>query len=603
MAITKHFSFNFQAKKSTKGGLIIEGLANAAVVDRMKERIDPKGWDLENYKKNPTVLFDHGKDPCFGSMPIGKALDVQVTEGGLYTKIQLSSSKTEKITAIRDLIEEDILKTFSVGFNPVESEADKDNQDVKIITKAELIECSIVPVPMNQDSMFQVTSKSFTTKNPLAKRWFDTYVGKLNLAKKGAWVAAALHQRMYDMMETGELVDRDVVIKAIAVEASSTPSDIKAVLAGEVTPVPAKIVEAFAKMLRLDRNFLVNLDNGDLALLDKMRQETAYQEGGKGMPAKKTKAVPPTPPPAANEKPKDEEKPSGSPEDGKDVVYQIVIPKTVAQNLDAAVAMAKEAGYAVDKVEETGDGFVLTQAPAEDFDLNKQHKVDIGNGVMAVMAPKVSAKPADEAAKAEVMPPADEKPKEGEQPSADGQVDVAAVYQTFLAEVAAVEGGGEGNPMSWIADEAKWEKAKEMATAAGADDVYAFAVWSYLNVLDGGKKAMEKLWSYVNANESEKAMTGGNDNKNIDGTDDNPYHELSRQTNVLLGTLIHEVQNMSAKMDGLADLSLKLATAESKDSIVTKPDLENTNGKSIDILDRFRRDVREVETRLKRLNV
>jgi hypothetical protein len=94
------------------------------------------------------------------------------------------------------------------------------------------------------------------------------------------------------------------------------------------------------------------------------------------------------------------------------------------------------------------------------------------------------------------------------------------------------------------------------------------------------------------------------DQKNIDGTDDNPYHALARQTNVLLGTLINEVQKMSVKLDGMVDLSSKLAQLESTEAETEETEApENSEAKNIDLLSLFRKDLREVDTRLKRLNV
>ena len=196
----RQINFDFQVKSKGKDGIVVEGFANAATIDRMKEKIDPNGWDLENYKKNPVVLFDHGHDPTFGYMPIGKALSVEARPEGLYIKIQLSNSKSEKISAIRDLVDEGILKTFSVGFDPKESEKSADNPDVTVIKSAELIETSIVPIPMNQDSTFSVLKKKFNPRTDLAKKWLDRFCGKVKLVKKGAWVAAAIHQRLYDLM-------------------------------------------------------------------------------------------------------------------------------------------------------------------------------------------------------------------------------------------------------------------------------------------------------------------------------------------------------------------------------------------------------------------
>jgi HK97 family phage prohead protease len=170
-------SFGFDVKaKEKEGSIVIAGYANANTIDRCKERIDPSAWNLDNYKKNPVVLFDHGHDPSFGNLPIGKARMVKASDGGLYCEVEISNSKTERITAIRDLIEEGILKTFSVGFDPKTAEKEG---DIAVIKDAELIEISAVPLPMNQDSTFSLMSRSLSdNRTKAAKKWFNNYKKK-----------------------------------------------------------------------------------------------------------------------------------------------------------------------------------------------------------------------------------------------------------------------------------------------------------------------------------------------------------------------------------------------------------------------------------------
>jgi len=148
---------NLEVKK-IKGGLVIEGFANKAIIDRGDDFIDPKAWDLKNYDKNPIILFNHNSD-----MVIGKALKVTPTDEGLKVQAKISSSKTEDITKIRDLIDEGMLKAFSVGFESKDEE--KDASGINRITKAELFEISVVGVPMNQDSTFDIVSKSLKSKS------------------------------------------------------------------------------------------------------------------------------------------------------------------------------------------------------------------------------------------------------------------------------------------------------------------------------------------------------------------------------------------------------------------------------------------------------
>jgi len=56
---------------------------------------------------------------------------------------------TEKAQIVRQLYDEGIIKTVSVGFIPKK----RDEKDQKIITEAELLELSFVPVPANPNAL------------------------------------------------------------------------------------------------------------------------------------------------------------------------------------------------------------------------------------------------------------------------------------------------------------------------------------------------------------------------------------------------------------------------------------------------------------------
>jgi HK97 family phage prohead protease len=497
----KHLNFNFEIKKSTKDGIIIEGLANAATVDRMNEIIDPSGWMIENYMKNPVVLFDHGHDPVFGHMPVGRALAVEPRQEGLWTKIQLSSSKTEKISAIRDLVEEGILKTFSVGFDPKEMDKSAENPDVVIIRKAELIENSIVPIPMNQDSTFSLLRKRKAYwRSPIARKWYDCFLDRVKLVKKGAWVAAALHQRFYDLMETGEIRNRDAALRYIADEANVNVSDVKAVLSGETTPVGLKLLKAFSNILRIDGELLTNLNNGDVALLDRMmaREELeaskVEQRGGEPVKKKNSQELESKP---NEEQPKEEpaaEAPKEEPKevakalsDSAMVVHQVLVDKQAAESMEAAAQAIGNAGYAVADASETDEAYVFVQIPADQVKPDEGVLVDLGSGVYVMVAPKV--------------------------------------------------GAGEQEAPETAEEETEAEVVEESATEE------------------------EKI-------EEEKSLEHPA-TKGVDAgpTDDNPYLELSRQTNVLLGTLINAVQTMSSKLDGITDITLEVAKDQGEESV------------------------------------
>lgn len=154
----------FEIKNSAQG-VTIQGFANKATVDRGDEVIAVDAWELDNYRNNPIILFNHGMD-TLGGTPVGKAIDIKQTKDGLFLKVKMSNSQAPGIKMVRELVEERILRAFSVGFSPKQTDTiDRDGRKIKLIKKAELFEVSIVGVPMNQDSLFELSEKSLTTKS------------------------------------------------------------------------------------------------------------------------------------------------------------------------------------------------------------------------------------------------------------------------------------------------------------------------------------------------------------------------------------------------------------------------------------------------------
>lgn len=55
---------------------------SAGDVDRYNSVIESRGIGLDSYRKNPVVLFEHGKDPNRGSLPIGRNLWIRAEKTG-----------------------------------------------------------------------------------------------------------------------------------------------------------------------------------------------------------------------------------------------------------------------------------------------------------------------------------------------------------------------------------------------------------------------------------------------------------------------------------------------------------------------------------------
>lgn len=118
-----------------------------ATVDRMGDTIDPAGWDLRWFKKNPIALFGHDN-----SFPIGNWADVRVEGGKLLGRLVMAAAGTSaRIDEIRRLVEQGILKAVSVGFKPIEADPKDKTQPwgAQTYRKQELLETSLVSVPAN----------------------------------------------------------------------------------------------------------------------------------------------------------------------------------------------------------------------------------------------------------------------------------------------------------------------------------------------------------------------------------------------------------------------------------------------------------------------
>lgn len=123
---------------------IVDGvIGSTGQIDRQGESINPKGWSLENFKKNPIILFGHD----YYSLPIGKALKVWVEDGKLMFTIKFSSKPFAQ--DVFDLIKEGMLNAVSVGFIPLKW----DEKGDYTFAEQELLELSVVPVPANPEAL------------------------------------------------------------------------------------------------------------------------------------------------------------------------------------------------------------------------------------------------------------------------------------------------------------------------------------------------------------------------------------------------------------------------------------------------------------------
>lgn len=157
------FKLNSRIKSIQEDGdqLKIVGYASTADTDRVGDVIVPDAWTkggLDNYQKNPILLFNHNY-----SQPIGRATNLEVDANGLKIEAEISKSAGPTYGLVKD----EVLSTFSVGFMIKDADYNQVT-DGYIIRDAELLEVSVVSVPCNQAATFSV-AKSLKSADELAE--------------------------------------------------------------------------------------------------------------------------------------------------------------------------------------------------------------------------------------------------------------------------------------------------------------------------------------------------------------------------------------------------------------------------------------------------
>lgn len=125
--------------------------------DRQGEIVKQSGWDLTFYKLNPVVLWGHD----YSSMPIGVCTSIEVINNELVAEGTFAPHAFAQ--DVRKLYDLGMVRTTSVGFIPKEFDPNND----EIITKAELLEFSIVPVPANPYALTQNQVKELKLDVPM----------------------------------------------------------------------------------------------------------------------------------------------------------------------------------------------------------------------------------------------------------------------------------------------------------------------------------------------------------------------------------------------------------------------------------------------------
>ena len=120
-------------------------------VDRERDILSPAGWKLDNFLKNPTVLWAHD----YRQPPIARAREIIATEHGLSSLAEFPPKGTYAFAdTVYDLLKGGFLNATSVGFAPLKHAYNEERRGVDYLEQ-ELLEFSVVPVPANPEALVE----------------------------------------------------------------------------------------------------------------------------------------------------------------------------------------------------------------------------------------------------------------------------------------------------------------------------------------------------------------------------------------------------------------------------------------------------------------
>jgi len=130
------------------GGRIV---ISTGSVDRDKDRVFPQGAKVENFLKNPVVLWGHNYQDA--ASLIGRANSIEVTETGIVADFTLraAANDSDPQNIVLLLWEKEFVRASSIGFMP-ESAVQNDFGGMDFVSW-ELLEFSLVSVPANQEAL------------------------------------------------------------------------------------------------------------------------------------------------------------------------------------------------------------------------------------------------------------------------------------------------------------------------------------------------------------------------------------------------------------------------------------------------------------------
>lgn len=126
-------------------------VCSTGVVDRAGEVIEQAGIDLADFSANPIVLWSH-----LPEHPVGTVGEIGIKGGNLQALVDFApEGASEKADEVCRLVKGGIIKSVSVGFDPIEMEPMNPARPrgPQRYMRSKLLELSFVAIPCNPDAV------------------------------------------------------------------------------------------------------------------------------------------------------------------------------------------------------------------------------------------------------------------------------------------------------------------------------------------------------------------------------------------------------------------------------------------------------------------
>lgn len=183
-------------------------------LDRGRDIVDPKGMDAKDFKKSPSVWYNHNYRYDVNAVPIAKSLWQKVKEDGVIAKTQFSN--LEFADDIYYLHKNDFMKSWSIGWMPqLDNKGNIKDGALLYDEKSEktfinlwaLLEYSSAPMPMNPNALDLAKSYLGDLKTMKAKEEIEKVIAEGTIMKRVDEIFALVKELQTQITDVKTIVD------------------------------------------------------------------------------------------------------------------------------------------------------------------------------------------------------------------------------------------------------------------------------------------------------------------------------------------------------------------------------------------------------------